>query len=235
MQVTQIQFQETKEFSELISYMETLKSKPNIIITEVKSETGDSSEYFYGFKIEYPEIGIWYRFLLYAESFKFIKMQQSTRSITLTHEDIDLSFIKSTLKQIHAKTYKSKATTIDFDGCYSTNSERNKLVYDFTKKRLFEGHDCFILTYRFDELNKHRYPLSPTNDDLWEMTSSLFMKHHVIFMNTTLKGKYLAHCLHVVEHIDDSTEELDSIRRYAPHVKRLRFFNNEITRYEGQQ
>lgn len=113
--------------------------------------------------------------------------------------------------------FMKEVVTVDYDNCF----DKNLNVVNYVRFKMLCGYDCFILTYRFDELNKYRYKRSPTNDDLWKNVKGFFPDRKVLFMNSKLKGEYLAYAQNVVEHIDDSMDEINSIRRYAPHVKRI--------------
>jgi len=55
---------------------------------------------------------------------------------------------------------QTKIVTFDFDSTLS-----QKIVQDFAKSLMLKGVDVYVLTSRYDELHRHRYPLNPTNED----------------------------------------------------------------------
>lgn len=96
--------------------------------------------------------------------------------------------------------------TFDFD-----NTLTRKHVQDYFKSLVKKGVDVWLLTSRFDELNKHRYHQNPTNDDLWKLIDELkFPRHKVLFTNFELKANYLKETK-VLWHLDDDLLELKSI------------------------
>lgn len=114
-----------------------------------------------------------------------------------------------------------KIATIDYDNCF-----KYQVVQDFVKELLSDGWKIFILTRRFDELNKHRFPSAPTNEDLYEVVTAFGIpRENIIFTNSELKGRYLSNTK-VSIHVDDSNCELDSIVRYSPHVTAIKVYTD---------
>lgn len=103
---------------------------------------------------------------------------------------------------------KTPIVTFDFDGTLSRMD-----VQEYFLELLERGIDCWVLTSRYDELHKHRYPKNPTNDDLWEIIDELNLpRYKVRFTNMELKATYLEPT-DVLFHIDDDFVELNEIMR----------------------
>lgn len=120
-----------------------------------------------------------------------------------------------------------KIVTVDYDHTFC-HPHTKEAIREFMRR----GYEIFILTYRFDELNKHRYPINPTNDDMYNALEEFGIgKEKIIFMNSELKGKYLSYTPNVLYHIDDREEELQSIKRYAPHVRLIKCTDIELRDY----
>lgn len=114
---------------------------------------------------------------------------------------------KNALSEPYCKTDVSRSgnfkLTFDFDGTL-TRPE----VQDYFLELIERGFDCWVLTSRYDDLHKHRYPKNPTNEDLWELIDKLnFPRYKVKFMNMESKGIYLSFT-DVLWHLDDDDEDL---------------------------
>ena len=97
--------------------------------------------------------------------------------------------------------------TFDFDGTLS-----RKDVQEYAIELIKKGIDVWVLTTRYDELNKHRYEPNPTNDDLWEVIDSLKIpRWKVRFTNMEWKANYLLHT-NVLLHLDDNYKEFIKMR-----------------------
>ena len=57
---------------------------------------------------------------------------------------------------------KQNIVTFDFDGTLSRAD-----VQEYALELISKGVDVWVVTSRYDELQKHRYQINPTNDDLW--------------------------------------------------------------------
>ena len=98
--------------------------------------------------------------------------------------------------------------TFDFDGTLT-----RKDVQEYFLELIERGVDVWILTSRYDDLHKHRYPKNPTNEDLWQVVSDLnFPRHKVRFTNMELKADYLEPT-DVIWHLDDDIVELKAIQK----------------------
>lgn len=97
--------------------------------------------------------------------------------------------------------------TFDFDGTLSRTD-----VQEYFKELVSRGIDCWVLTSRYDELHKHRYPKNPTNDDLWKVIDELNIpRWKVRFTNMELKAYYLE-STDVIFHIDDDIIECEELK-----------------------
>lgn len=97
--------------------------------------------------------------------------------------------------------------SFDFDSTLS-----RKDVQEYAKELLSKGIDVWVVTSRFDELHKHRYPHNPTNDDLWAVVDEIGIpRWKVRFTCMESKSLYLIYTS-VVWHLDDDNVELDDIR-----------------------
>lgn len=98
--------------------------------------------------------------------------------------------------------------TFDFDSTLSRPE-----VQDYAKELINYKMDVWVLTSRFDELNKHKYPHNPTNEDLYAVTDKLLIPREKIrFTNMRPKAEYLEGT-RVLWHLDDDDVELYDIRR----------------------
>lgn len=101
----------------------------------------------------------------------------------------------------------NKIVTFDFDNTLSL-----KHVQEYALELMERGVDVWVLTSRFDDIHKHRYPNNPTNEDLWKVIDSLNIKRHKVrFTCMESKGIYLEHS-NVIWHLDDDFIELSDMR-----------------------
>lgn len=101
-----------------------------------------------------------------------------------------------------------KTITVDFDGTLSRHD-----VQEFVKELMNEGINVWVLTSRYDDLHKHRYPHNPTNEDLYKVTDKLGIhRGNIRFQCMRPKAEYLRDS-NVVLHLDDDFIELYDINR----------------------
>jgi hypothetical protein len=101
----------------------------------------------------------------------------------------------------------SLIVSFDFDSTLS-----RKDVQEYAKELLERGIDVWVVTSRYDELHKHRYPHNPTNNDLWLVIDELNIpRWKVRFTCMESKFLYLMHTK-TVWHLDDDTFELYEMR-----------------------
>ena len=97
--------------------------------------------------------------------------------------------------------------SFDFDSTLS-----RKDVQEYATELLQRGVDVWVVTSRFDELHKHRYPHNPTNNDLWEVIDSIGIpRWKVRFTCMESKSLYLIYTK-VIWHLDDDNVELQQMR-----------------------
>lgn len=105
----------------------------------------------------------------------------------------------------------SKIVTFDYDHTISNRLE----VQEYCKELIGRGLDVWIVTARYDDLQKHRYPTNPTNECLYKILDEIGLpKHKVRFMCMESKHTYLEHT-YVLWHLDDDTIELENINMYC--------------------
>ncbi|MGL5235218.1 MAG: HAD family hydrolase [Empedobacter falsenii] len=98
--------------------------------------------------------------------------------------------------------------TFDFDGTLT-----NPKVKEYFLELIDRGIDVWVVTSRYDDLHRHRYPRNPTNEDLWSIIDSLnFPRYKVRFMNMESKANYLYHTS-AIWHLDDDRVELEDISK----------------------
>lgn len=101
-----------------------------------------------------------------------------------------------------------KTITVDFDDTLSRPDVRK-----FVKELMNEGINVWVLTSRYDDLHKHRYPQNPTNEDLYKVTDDLGIpRGNIRFQCMRPKAEYLINS-NVVLHLDDDFIELYDINR----------------------
>jgi hypothetical protein len=89
------------------------------------------------------------------------------------------------------------------------NTLSNPHVQKYAKKLMDKGIDVWVCTSRYDEDNKHKYPLNPSNDDLYMVTDVLEIpREKIIFTNRCMKVNHLDGFLW---HLDDLSIEVDNI------------------------
>jgi|AntAceMinimDraft_6_1070360.scaffolds.fasta_scaffold03759_7 hypothetical protein len=95
--------------------------------------------------------------------------------------------------------------SFDFDGTLSQEK-----VQTFAKSLIDFGIDVWIVTSRYSELNKHRYPLSPTNLDLYIVADVLQIpKEKIIFTDRDIKTNHLAGFLWHLDDVDVETANIN--------------------------
>lgn len=98
--------------------------------------------------------------------------------------------------------------TFDFDSTLS-----RKDVQEYCKELIDKGIDVWVVTSRYDELHKHKYPHNPTNDDLYKVTDELGIPRWKIrFTCMRDKAEYL-YGTNVLWHLDDDWVELNLINK----------------------
>lgn len=78
---------------------------------------------------------------------------------------------------------------VDFDGTLTRLD-----VQDFISDLMCKGVDVYVLTFRYDNANFHKYEgkYQPyDNIDLWEVVERLGLSRKVIFTNCNPKSEYL--------------------------------------------
>lgn len=96
----------------------------------------------------------------------------------------------------------------DFDG---TLEQRE--VQEYAKQLIEEGVEVWVVTTRWDENHKHKYPLNATLDDLWEVVDRLGIpRWRVRFTCMKWKHEYL-NGTNFVWHLDDNEEEYYKARQ----------------------
>lgn len=98
--------------------------------------------------------------------------------------------------------------TFDFDHTLS-----RKDVQEYVAEIMEKGVDVYVLTSRYDELHKHKYPQNPNNHDLYLITTLLGIPRFKIrFTCMRDKSEYLKGT-NVLLHLDDDSLELKRIQK----------------------
>lgn len=96
--------------------------------------------------------------------------------------------------------------SFDFDNTLSTPQ-----MQEFAAELLSLGVEVYVITSRYDNLHKHRYPANPTNEDLFAVTDSLFIpRQNIRFQCMRPKQEYLFQS-GIDFHIDDDEVEIEDI------------------------
>lgn len=97
--------------------------------------------------------------------------------------------------------------SFDYDSTLS-----RKDVQEYAKELIQKGIDVWVITSRFDDLHKHRYPESPTNENLYETLEKIGIpRWKVRFTLMEPKSRYLINTQDVVWHLDDDIIELENM------------------------
>lgn len=99
-----------------------------------------------------------------------------------------------------------KIVTFDFDDTLTL-----KVVQDYVKTLIILGVEVYVLTSRYDELHKHRFPHNPTNNDLYKIINKVGIDINKIrFQCMRPKHEYLYNS-NVIWHLDDDFIEIEEI------------------------
>jgi len=97
----------------------------------------------------------------------------------------------------------TKKVSFDFDGTLEF-----KNVQRFAKELIEKGVEVWVVTTRWDENHKHKYPLNSTLDDLWEVVDELGIpRWRVRFTCMEWKYTYLKGTP-FIWHLDDNDREM---------------------------
>ena len=130
---------------------------------------------------------------------------------------VDYEVVDEYLDQI----YNNTKVSFDFDGTLSRPS-----VQKYAKELLELGFDVWVVTARYDEENKHKYPQNATNQDLYDVIKDIGLPlEKVVFMNMEMKSEYFKKHPDFVWHLDDDFTELRFISRETP-VKAISVVGN---------
>lgn len=92
--------------------------------------------------------------------------------------------------------------SFDFDGTLEFQDVQN-----YAKELIDLGYEVWVVTTRWDENHKHKYPLNATLDDLWEVVDRIGIpRHRVRFTCMEWKYTYLKGTS-FVWHLDDNDAE----------------------------
>ena len=97
----------------------------------------------------------------------------------------------------------TKKVSFDFDGTLEFEN-----VQRFAKQLIEKGVEVWVVTTRWDENHKHKYPMNSTLDDLWEVVDKLGIpRWRVRFTCMEWKYTYLKGSK-FIWHLDDNDREL---------------------------
>ena len=98
--------------------------------------------------------------------------------------------------------------SFDFDGTLEFHH-----VQEYASELIKRGIEVWVVTTRWDENHKHKYPKNATLDDLWEVVDRLGIpRHRVRFTCMEWKATYLKGTS-FVWHLDDNDEEFNVAKK----------------------
>jgi len=98
--------------------------------------------------------------------------------------------------------------SFDFDGTLEFQD-----VQDYASELIKQGVEVWVVTTRWDENHKHKYPMNATLDDLWEVVDRLGIpRWNVRFTCMEWKATYLKGTS-FVWHLDDNDREFTECKR----------------------
>lgn len=107
----------------------------------------------------------------------------------------------------------NKKVSFDFDGTLEFDN-----VQKYAKELIDKGIEVWVVTTRWDENHKHKYPTNATLDDLWEVVDRLGIpRWHVRFTCMEWKCTYLKGT-NFVWHLDDNPTEFKMAKQEEVNV-----------------
>lgn len=98
--------------------------------------------------------------------------------------------------------------SFDFDGTLEFAN-----VQEYASELIKRGIEVWVVTTRWDENHKHKYPKNATLDDLWEVVDRLGIpRYKVRFTCMEWKATYLKGT-NFVWHLDDNDQEFSIAKR----------------------
>ena len=111
--------------------------------------------------------------------------------------------------------------SFDFDGTLEF-----KDTQDYAAELIAQGIEVWVVTKRWDENHKHKYPLNATLDDLWEVVDRLGIpRHRVRFTCMEYKHTYL-NGTSFIWHLDDNPEEFSKAKANGCNVPMIQVDSN---------
>jgi len=97
--------------------------------------------------------------------------------------------------------------SFDFDGTLEFGD-----VQKYAAELIAQGIEVWVVTTRWDENHKHKYPLNATLDDLWEVVDRIGIpRHQVRFTCMEYKHTYL-NGTKFIWHLDDNPVEFSKAK-----------------------
>lgn len=116
----------------------------------------------------------------------------------------------------------NKRVSFDFDGTLEFDN-----VQQYAKELIDRGIEVWVVTTRWDENHKHKYPTNATLDDLWEVVDRLGIpRWHVRFTCMEWKATYLKGT-NFVWHLDDNEEEVDQAKKAKLDIPIIDVFSSD--------
>jgi len=98
--------------------------------------------------------------------------------------------------------------SFDFDGTLEHAD-----VQEYASELIDRGVEVWVVTTRWDENHKHKYPMNATLDDLWEVVDRLGIpRWRVRFTCMEWKAGYLRGT-HFAWHLDDNEQEFSACKK----------------------
>lgn len=103
--------------------------------------------------------------------------------------------------------------SFDFDGTLEFQDVQN-----YAQELMAEGVEVWVVTTRWDENHKHKYPQNATLDDLWEVIDRIGIpRHQVRFTCMEWKHTYLKGT-NFIWHLDDNPKEFSAAKLHDCNV-----------------
>jgi hypothetical protein len=111
--------------------------------------------------------------------------------------------------------------SFDFDGTLEF-----KDTQEYAAELIAKGVEVWVVTTRWDENHKHKYPQNATLDDLWEVVDRLRIpRHQVRFTCMEWKYTYL-NGTNFIWHLDDNPDEFSKAKSNGCNVPMINVDTN---------
>lgn len=111
--------------------------------------------------------------------------------------------------------------SFDFDGTLEFGD-----VQEYAAELIAQGIEVWVVTTRWDENHKHKYPMNATLDDLWEVVDRIGIPRHCVRF-TCMEWKYTyLNGTSFAWHLDDNPEEFSKAKAHGCSVPMIQVDSN---------